>query len=557
MTKLLERHPRVFLSLLAILYLVPGIINLPLLDRDEPRFAQATIEMMEKKEWIVPYFNNDYRFDKPPLTYWWMRLNYSLFGKQEWTARLHSVLASWLTALILFQISKSFGFKTKQALFTACIWLSSFQVLIHSRVAVADMLLILCLTLSLWALLQLVRDEASQRKAFSKWFYLLYFSMAIGFLAKGPLAILIPVMSTLFSSFYLRKDPKSQSALKTIAKESILGFSLMLGIIALWGLPALALTKGAYFDVGLKKHVVQRGFESFNNRNYIPGLYYVFIILIFLSPWVSKLIPSLKSAWKEKSKSPSNLILLSWIFSTFLIFAFYKTQLPHYILPAYPAIALLIARFYESNTSSSFQISVWFNRIVFSALIGALAYTAWKLKGETFQDLKLATTLMAVLLLSLLVASECTKRNLKKSALFLVAITSMLFFPIASSIRNSHISVKTSEWIAENAPNVSNFFAAGFTEPSLVWYLNSPISFLEESSFLNFKPNESDCFIILCKQRTLSTIVDNNGYSDTNSLPSYNEKQAIKEQFKGHTIQWIEGYNLGNGSWVEVALITQ
>ena len=302
MTKLLERHPRVFLSLLAILYLVPGIINLPLLDRDEPRFAQATIEMIEKKEWIVPYFNNDYRFDKPPLTYWWMRLNYSLFGKQEWTARLHSVLASWLTALILFQISKSFGFKTKQALFTACIWLSSFQVLIHSRVAVADMLLILCLTLSLWALLQSVQDEASQRKAFSKWFYLLYSSMAIGFLAKGPLAILIPVMSTLFSSFYLRKDPKSKSALKTIAKESILGFSLMLGIIALWGLPALALTKGAYFDVGLKKHVVQRGFESFNNRNYIPGLYYVFIILIFLSPWVSKLIPSLKSAWKEKKK---------------------------------------------------------------------------------------------------------------------------------------------------------------------------------------------------------------------------------------------------------------
>ena len=79
----------------------------------------------------------------------------------------------------------------------------------------------------------------------------------------------------------------------------------MLGIIALWGLPALALTKGAYFDVGLKKHVVQRGFESFNNRNYIPGLYYVFIILIFLSPWVSKLIPSLKSAWKEKKNQES------------------------------------------------------------------------------------------------------------------------------------------------------------------------------------------------------------------------------------------------------------
>ena len=554
--KLVEKHPSLFLSLLAILYAVPGIATLPLLDRDEPRFAQATIEMMDKGEWIIPYFNNEYRFDKPPLSYWWMRLNYSIFGKHEFSARLHSVFASWMTALIIFQIAKHSGFKIRKSLLSAIIWLSSFQVLIHSRVAVADMLLIACLTVSLWSLIQLLIKQTVETKPHSKWFYLLYISMALGFLAKGPLAILIPLISVFFSSFFLLKDPLLKKRLKQVTKESLSGLVLMTGIVALWGIPALILTEGAYFNIGVKEHVVQRGLESFNNRNYIPGVYYIMIVFIFFSPWVSKLIPALKLAWKEKFKNPFALILLSWVFSTFLIFAFYKTQLPHYILPAYPAMALLIGLYFESLPTNTFQLSIWFNRIAFIALISGLACVSWNLNTDTLLNLKLATLTLALFLLALLIASEFVKRNLKIASLLLVGIASLLFFPLSHNVRSTHITVKTSQVIKNTLPNASNFYASGFTEPSLVWYLNNYCTFLDETRVTETEIREGDCLILLSRKWRLDKALIQAWSSET-VPPSYDQKNRIKAQFSQHTIRWLEGFNLGNGTWAEVAVITK
>jgi len=60
------------LAIVSATILLAGTASLPLLDRDEPRFARATIEMLERGDWVVPYFNDEYRFDKPPLTYWLM-----------------------------------------------------------------------------------------------------------------------------------------------------------------------------------------------------------------------------------------------------------------------------------------------------------------------------------------------------------------------------------------------------------------------------------------------------------------------------------------------------
>ena len=553
----IERHPRVLITIAAILYLVPGIVDLPLLDRDEPRFARATIEMMEKQEWVIPYFNNDYRFDKPPLTYWWMRLNYSIFGKHEFSARLHSVIASWITALVLFQISMSSGFKLRKSIFSALIWLTSFQVLIHSRIAVADMLLIACLTITLFALLKYLRKDAVTINPYSKWFYLLYISMALGFLAKGPIALLIPLMTVALSSIFFPKESQNKNAVMQLAKESFYGLILTTAIIALWGIPALIQTQGAYFDIGLNKHVIQRGIESFDNRSYIPGVYYLFIILIFINPWVSKLVPTLKRAWENKKEDTYDLILLSWIFSTFLIFAFYKTQLPHYILPAYPAIALLIAKYYNSVPSNTFQISVWIHRLIFSSLIVALIFIALNLNNEPFIDLQKVSFLLASFLFTLLLASECAKRNLKKQTLILIAFASLLFFPLTNHLRNTHITINTHELIKEIDTPISNFYTIGFTEPSLIWYLDDYCIFLDDASIKTTELKDNDCLIILSRQWKVSEKSVKKWLTEKTNPTYYDRKALIFEVFKNNQILWSEGFNPGNGSWVELAIITK
>src|SRR5438093_4199280 len=85
-----------------VLFHMAGIWSLPLIDRDEPRFAEASREMIERGNYIVPYFNNQLRLDKPPLIYWAQVSSYHIFCENDFAARFPSAIAASLTALALF-----------------------------------------------------------------------------------------------------------------------------------------------------------------------------------------------------------------------------------------------------------------------------------------------------------------------------------------------------------------------------------------------------------------------------------------------------------------------
>jgi len=128
----LQRFGPWLLVALTFLLLLPGNNVLPLIDTDEPRFAQATREMIERQDWVVPYFNGNYRFDKPILIYWLMRPCYALFGVNEFSARLPSVVTAallvWLTCFIGTRwFNAVVGFTAGFSLLT-CV-----QLLLHGR----------------------------------------------------------------------------------------------------------------------------------------------------------------------------------------------------------------------------------------------------------------------------------------------------------------------------------------------------------------------------------------------------------------------------------------
>ena len=85
-----------------VLFHITGTWSLPLIDRDEPRFAEASREMIERADYGVPYFNNQLRLDKPPLAYWAQVVSYHIFGENDFAARFPSVAAAALTALAIF-----------------------------------------------------------------------------------------------------------------------------------------------------------------------------------------------------------------------------------------------------------------------------------------------------------------------------------------------------------------------------------------------------------------------------------------------------------------------
>jgi len=324
------------------LFHIVGTWSLPLIDRDEPRFAEASREMIERGDYVVPYFNNQPRLDKPPLTYWAQTVSYRIFGESDFAARFPSAMAAALIALSIFAWGRRIG-GDKIGQWAAIIFTLSLQTFIHGKAAVADMWLVLFVTLAHWSGWELIENRESRtenRK--TTWWLTFYFSLALGFLAKGPIAW-TPLL-TVGSTILFAGDLKLSRRLKFVR-----GILLMLAVIALWGIPALIQTHGEFFAVGISRNVVGRSFATMEGHGAnSPGMYLLllpfYFITVFLSffPWSTK-IPSLTAKlWRRRDNIDNYLI--AGVAIIFLIFTFVTTKLPHYTLPAFPLLALLFAR---------------------------------------------------------------------------------------------------------------------------------------------------------------------------------------------------------------------
>jgi 4-amino-4-deoxy-L-arabinose transferase-like glycosyltransferase len=321
---------------------------LPLIDRDEPRFAEASREMLQRGDYVVPYFNNHYRFDKPPLAYWLQTISYRIFGDNDFAARFPSTIAAALTALILLEWGRRIG-SERVGWWAAIIFTLCLQTFVHAKAAVADMWLVFFVTLAHWSAYELLRDRAtsisqpstlnSQR---SSW-WIFYLALAFGFLAKGPIAW-TPLL-TIGSTMFFARDIELARRIKFVR-----GIFLTLAIVSIWGVPALIRTHGDFFRVGIMHHVVARSFSTMEGHGASSfGTYLLllpfYLITIFASffPWSIKLPWLIKRLWRERDKIDNYLFAGSAII--FVIFTFVQTKLPHYTLPAFPLLALLLARY--------------------------------------------------------------------------------------------------------------------------------------------------------------------------------------------------------------------
>ncbi|MGJ8724749.1 MAG: ArnT family glycosyltransferase [Roseibacillus sp.] len=564
------------LTLLAIVALIPGIWSLPLVDRDEPRFAHATVEMIDRDEWVVPYFNDEYRFDKPPLTYWWMRANFQVFGINELGARMHSVQASWLIAILLFFFARRIGLDRKASFLAGAGWLTALQVLIHSRLAVADMPLILFIVLAMITLHKVMHDHGKPYLNY----LLLTLWLALGFLAKGPLIYAIPQAALLvtFGTLWWKKR-KADEALTTEFKSQtrtlwraekafLITLIPSLLLVAIWGIPALKDTEGAYFGIGIGKHVVERGTGAMNKRFFLPGLYYFLIIIPFLLPWTAQLPATLKKSFQTRTLD--SYFLLGWLAAPFLVFSFYATQLPHYILPGYPAFFLLLALTFRQETElKRFGRIVRNTALIVPAVLGLLLVIiglSQTTRGKEALDLALLVTLLGGVMLSLAILGGALMRLRHEKIARFAAVSSfaafILFFTLATAVgRHAHLSLRLVE--AAGIPS-GPMAASGYKEPSMVWYFDD-FQDKEKRGIWSFRNLEEltpkkDSLTIAIKKRwriddestlPLLTLKKDIPIADDNT------KQLI-ELFGEETINngtLVSGWSPGTSSWIEAIIL--
>jgi 4-amino-4-deoxy-L-arabinose transferase-like glycosyltransferase len=313
-----------------------GNSTLPLIDRDEPRFAEASREMRQSGDYLMPRLNGEYRFDKPPLAYWGQVLAYDLLGDNDFAARLPSVLYAALTALatVLFA-SRVFG--QSVGIWAGLIFATSLQLFIHARAAVADMPMLFFFLVATWCGWERLRNPSSK---LLWWIY--YLSMGLGFLAKGPVALLPILFAPVHALF-------CGSRYHFRAFSALLGSIVVFIVVGVWGIPAVLATHGEYLQVGLGKHVLQRSLqpmESHGGPGFLGYLYFFpfYPLASFFSffPWCI-FLPLCVTRLRRRRDFEDHY-LLGVVAVVFLVFTLIQTKLPHYVLPAYPALAILVAR---------------------------------------------------------------------------------------------------------------------------------------------------------------------------------------------------------------------
>ncbi len=321
--------------------------------------------MIQRSDYVVPYFNNHLRLDKPPLTYWAQVASYHIFGETDFAARFPSAVAAALVAVsLLIRGSRVGGERVgwrAAIVFTICL-----QTFVHAKAAVADMWLVLFVSTAHWSGLELLRDglmNAAQRSTsenfrereakypVSWWWFFFYISLALGFLAKGPIAW-VPLLTVGSTIFYARNLQLGRRF------KFVRGILLMLAIVALWGIPALIRTHGEFFTIGIGRHVIGRSFTTMEGHGGSSFWMYLlllpfYFVTVFGSffPWSVKLPSLMKRLWRDRDNIDN--YLLSGTAIIFIIFSLIKTKLPHYTLPAFSLLALLVARHWPKISANS------------------------------------------------------------------------------------------------------------------------------------------------------------------------------------------------------------
>jgi 4-amino-4-deoxy-L-arabinose transferase-like glycosyltransferase len=329
----LEHRAVWVVAILGLALLLAGDWMAPLIDRDEPRFAEASREMRQRQDFILPRFNGAYRFDKPPLIYWCQVAACAVLGENELAVRLPSAVFATGTAVLLALWGRRLG-KARAGFFGGLIFITCLQVLIHGRLAVADMPMVFFFTAAVWSGWEMTRVQGNAR-----WWWVFYGSLALGFLAKGPEAWL--PLAGLGIGRWRRPE---LFRLRTM--DAFLGMAFCAGVIALWAAPALIQTHGEFFTVGIGRHVIHRSFGVMEGHGLGGWLGYAallpfFFVTFFLSffPW-SIWVPA--ALWK-RSVDDLGWFLLTQAGLVFAVFTVVATKLPHYTLPAFPCLALWLA----------------------------------------------------------------------------------------------------------------------------------------------------------------------------------------------------------------------
>lgn len=318
---------------------------------DEGRNAFAAFYMYLTKNFLVPYYNCHYRFEKPPLIYWITDIFFYLFGVHGIFIRFPSLIFSFLIIFLAMYMAKDI-FNVKNYFFVPFILLSFVHLWIESKAGVPEMTLSFFETAAIFFLLK--------EKIFSS-----YIAMSFAMLAKGPVGIVIPLLVSLS----IKRDlsfVKKLFNIKGIIAFILIGCSWYIYMIYKFGFLYIY----AFF--------IRNNIDVYTGQKNIhlyPFYYYIIVILIAIVFWIPYLPIILKRMYNSLDEKDKELLI--YFFVILIFFTLSKNKLHHYIISAYIPLSILIAKYIKEK-----ELKVVMS-VGFISYIGLLFY-AYHFEQERF-----------------------------------------------------------------------------------------------------------------------------------------------------------------------------
>ena len=475
-------RPYLLLSLLCLAIYLPGLSAVPPLDRDESRFIQATRQMLVSGDYIRIQFQTQMRAKKPVGAYWLQAAAVRAFSHPLsaalWPYRLPGALAAWAVTLMTFAFGRSL-LGSRSALLAGIMVASALILVSEAHQAKTDAVLLACAvaaqgTLARFYVAGRARSLADgvPVKGEPGWVEALVFWLAqgIAILVKGPM---VPVVSLLTIAALAVSD---RSARWVLAIRPLPGVIVAALVAAPWFVAISRATGGAFVGDAVRQDLLPKLLGAQESHGAPPG-YYLALAIITLWPASLLIWPAMVRAWSERRRLVYRF-LLAWALPCWAMFELVPTKLPHYVLPAVPALALIAAGLVAENAEVFHHrlTRAYYLLWIVIGLVLAAAVVALPIRfGAGFEPSMLPAA--AGIVLATLLPATLAFRGRLVSATLALALTAAATYPVVFSQVLPRLDRL---WISRSVAEVVGglgasqpVVAAGYDEPSLVVLLGT------------------------------------------------------------------------------------
>jgi len=462
-------------------------------DRDEPRFARATVEMVESGNYLYPTFNGELRPDKPILVYWLMSVPVRLFGPGELASRFFSAVGIALTCLLTYFIGRRVV-GPRAGIWAMIVLAAAVMMIVLGTVATADAVMLPCIVgaLAIFA--------HSLTGGVRIWHVIVLGLMCgLSMLAKGPMGLvpLLVIVGVLW--FGRRRIQLGWRYLGYAALATLFGAVLFCA----WAIPANYATDGELMRQFFGKHVFQRATEALEGhggaadgkgwrsaRDYMLYLpVYVPVVLLGFFPWTLHLPGALSAVIGGRVGGRNGrALLLGWLVVVFVGASLAATKLPHYVAAMWPAMALAVGGVLAADRSGTLtdrdrrwlRRGVWlFAPLAAGAGLGGLVGVWFLPSGAAAVRWPLLAGGVIVLLMGIVAVREHLAGRFRRSAVVMligmVITHGVVVFAVVPAGETFKIAPHVARAINERTGGEVSVATSEFDEPTMVYYLHRAV----------------------------------------------------------------------------------